>query len=448
MTTAPKVQNFLRSPLRNFIFMWTPVLFSMLAEPLTGLVDTAFVARLGPEALAALGIGTVVLTSGMWLFNFLSVGSQTEVSQAQGKNEPGQGKSFSSLALLTAMVLGTVITVAAISFAPLLATLMGATDQVHQHAVTYIRIRAFGGPAVLLTMTSFGIMYGLANMRSPLLIAVTVNGLNILLDGLLIFGLGPFPEMGVAGAALASVLSQWAGVMWCMYTISRSIGFTASMDMGDVLKLIKIGRDMFLRTGSLLLFLLLATRSATQLSADTGAAHQAVRQVWVFTNLFLDASAITAQSLIGYYWGTGSILDARNIAKLVSLFTVFLGLFLMLFMLATSEYAGAILVPTSSLFLFYPAWIIAAVLQPVAALAFVTDGIHWGTGDFTFLRNVVVFATLCGIIGILAMEYSGVSSLTLIWWITGAWVLIRAIFGIVRIWPGMSASPLKIPAQL
>lgn len=444
MTTAPKVQDFLQRPLRNFMVLWTPVLFSLLAEPLTGLIDTAFVARLGSEALAALGVGTVILTSGMWLFNFLSVGSQTEVSQAKGKMEPDRGKSFGSLALLCAGAIGTVLTVAAVIFAPQLATLMGAEDLVHQHAVTYIRIRAIGAPAVLLTMTSFGIMYGLGNMRSPLLIAVTVNGLNIVLDGLLIFGLGPFPELGVAGAALASVVSQGVGAVWCGYTISRSIGFSKPGDMGNVAKLIKIGRDMFLRTGSLLLFLILATRSATQLSADTGAAHQAVRQVWFFTCLFLDASAITAQSLIGYYWGTGNIINARKVAKLVSFFSVFIGIFLMFFMLMTSKYAAAILIPPSSLFLFYPAWTIAALLQPIAALAFVTDGIHWGTGDFTFLRNVLILATSCGIIGILTMDGLGKSSLPLIWYITGVWVFIRAVLGILRIWPGMSASPLKI----
>jgi len=86
-TTSIHIQEFLVTPAKSFFFLWVPVLFSMVAEPLTGLVDTAFVARLGTEPLAALGVGTVVMSSCLWLFNFLSVGSQTEVSQALGRNQ-------------------------------------------------------------------------------------------------------------------------------------------------------------------------------------------------------------------------------------------------------------------------------------------------------------------------------------------------------------------------
>ena len=444
MASISRVQNFLHRPYKNFFFLWLPVLFSMLAEPLTGLVDTAFISQLGPEALAALGVGTVILTSGMWLFNFLSVGSQTEMSQASGQKQLDQGKRFGSLALIFATIIGLALTITAVIFAPALATIMGASDIVHDHAVTYIRFRAFGSPAVLITMTSFGILYGLADMRSPLLIAITVNALNILLDGLLIFGAGPVPAMGVAGAAIASTISQWSGVFLCGYSVHRRMGFTSQVKINDVKKLLNIGRDMFIRTGLLTLFLLLATRSATKLGADAGAAHQAVRQVWVFTNLFLDASAITAQSIIGYYFGSGNIFNARKIAKMVSYLSIMIGIALMTVMLSGTSLIAAILVPPSALFLFYPAWKISAILQPVAALAFITDGIHWGTGDFRFLRNAVFFATLLSIVGLLLMELSNSSSLTVIWWIIGGWVVIRSGLGTLRIWPGTSGSPLRI----
>jgi len=72
-------------PNKTLLTLAIPVLFSMVAEPLTGLVDTAFVARLGPEPLSSLGIGTMVFSSVFWVFGFLGVGTQTEVSQALGK---------------------------------------------------------------------------------------------------------------------------------------------------------------------------------------------------------------------------------------------------------------------------------------------------------------------------------------------------------------------------
>lgn len=445
MSSTSTVREFLHRPYRNFFLLWIPVLFSILAEPLTGLVDTAFVAKLGAESLAALGVGTVVLTSGMWLFNFLSVGSQTEVSQAFGSQDIDRGRRFGSLALIFAVTVGLLMAVLLVLLAPVLTIAMGATDLLSEHAVIYIRFRALGSPAILVTMTSFGILYGLTDMRLPLVIAVAVNVLNILLDALLIFGFGPIPALGIAGAAIASAISQWIGALWCGYIIHKRIGFTKNIDLADVKKLLAIGRDMFVRTGSLILFMLLATRSATMLGAESGAAHQAIRQVWVFTSLFLDASAITAQSIIGYFFGSGHIDNARKVARLVCYISIWVGLFLMAVMLAGASTVAAILVPASGVVLFYPAWTISAIIQPVAAIAFVTDGIHWGTGDFTYLRNVVISATLCGVLAIILMEATSTVSLSLIWWITGGWVLIRAILGVFRIWPGMSTSRLNSP---
>jgi len=447
MATAA-VSGFLKSPFKNFFVLWLPVLFSILAEPLTGLVDTAFIAKLGAEQLAALGVGTMVLTAGLWCFNFLSVGSQTEVSQASGKNDLNHGKRIGSLAIFLGAIIGTALAIIAILFASELAQLMGADGQILENSVNYITIRAYGGPAVLVTMTCFGIFYGLADMRSPLLIAATVNGLNILLDWLLIFGVGPFPVLGISGAALASVISQWIGVIWCCTLIYKKIGFTLQIDFADMKKLMGIGRDMVIRTGSLLLFLLLATRVATRLGADSGAAHQAIRQVWVFSSLFLDGAAITAQSVVGYYFGSGQIVNVKKIAKFVTLWSLGIGIFLMCLMLYATTEIASLLVPTSSLLLFLSAWKISAFMQPLSALAFVTDGIHWGTGDFRFLRNVVLFATCFSCAALLVTTASGQINLTYIWIVTGGWIFIRAVLGILRIWPGIGSGPFNTPTKI
>lgn len=131
-------------------------------------------------------------------------------------------------------------------------------------------------------------------MRVPMVVAIAVNTMNIILDYTLIFGYGPFSTMGVAGAAIASTASQWTGAVCCLAIIRKKLGFSFDIDIGDAKKLMKIGQDMFFRTGSLIIFLLLATRSATRLGPDSGAAHQAMRQIWIFTTLLLDSSAITA----------------------------------------------------------------------------------------------------------------------------------------------------------
>ena len=98
---SPQQHPFIRSPHRTVLTLSIPVLVSLIAEPLTGLVDTAFVARLGAESLAALGVGTAALSSVFWVFGFLGVGSQTEVAQALGNGRPNRAARVAGLAILS-----------------------------------------------------------------------------------------------------------------------------------------------------------------------------------------------------------------------------------------------------------------------------------------------------------------------------------------------------------
>ncbi len=82
-------------------------------------------------------------------------------------------------------------------------------------------------------------------------------------------------------------------------------------------------------------------------------------------------------------------------------------------------------------------------MRPLSALSFATDGIHWGTGDFRFLRNVVALATACGMIGLILIDENRPDALAWIWVATTVWIVVRALFGMLRIWPGIGRSPLK-----
>jgi MATE family multidrug resistance protein len=213
--------------------------------------------------------------------------------------------------------------------------------------------------------------------------------------------------------------------------------------MGDIIKLFQIGRDLFVRTGLLTVFFIFTTRAATRIGPDAGAAHQAIRQVWVFTALFLDAFAITGQSLIGFFIGPGRLAQARRVARLVCFWSLATGIFLSVCMLLGQNWVVRLLLPPSATTLFFSAWLMAVISQPINALAFATDGIHWGTGDFGFLRNVMISATAFGGIAIYLLDETAPGALTWIWLITAMWITIRAVFGVMRIWPGIGHSPLK-----
>ena len=105
------------------------------------------------------------------------------------------------------------------------------------------------------------------------------------------------------------------------------------------------------------------------------------------------------------------------------------------------ELAAVLLVPMAAHAVFHPAWTAAILMQPANALAFASDGIHWGSGDFRYLRNAMMAVTFMGGLAVLTLDISRPDALVWIWGITGGWVTGRAAFGIVRIWPGVGQSP-------
>jgi len=441
METIP--HPFIERPHRTLIGLSLPVLLSLTAEPITALVDTAFISSLGVVPLAALGVGTTALSSLFWMFNFLGVGAQTEIAQAFGKGDLEKVKKTLSLSLLLAAGFGLLLILMIGPSAPWLAELLGASGDVKSNAVSYMQIRLFGAPAVLLTLVSFGALRGRQDMKTPLWIALGVNLLNLLLDWLMIFGRGPFPALGVAGSALASTISQWLGALASILLVNNKLGLTREIVFKDARALLSIGGDMFVRTGILNLFLAYTTRVANQLGADAGAAHQVIRQMWVFTALVLDAFAATVQSLVGFFIGQDSLTHVKRVVRVGLWWSLGTGVLLAVLMWVGRNLVIDLLVPSTAVGVFISAWGISSLSQPINSLAFLTDGVHWGTGDFRYLRNAMLLASLAGIISIWILEQSSSSSLVWVWILIGGWNILRGLFGILRIWPGIGQSIFK-----
>lgn len=449
-SAAADHDTFLRQPHRTMVRLALPVMFALITEPVTGLVDTAFVARLGSEALAALGVGAIVLSSLFWIFNFLAIGTQTEVARSRGAGELECGREAAGLALVLAAVIGLGLAVLGLFAAEPAAGAMGAHDEVHGAASAYLSIRLFGAPAVLVTITAFGALRGLQDMRTPLWIAIGVNAFNIGLDPLLIFGAGPLPALGVEGAAWASVVAQWMGGLAAFVALRSRLGLPARVRLSGprgVGALLTVGGDLFLRTGMLTGFLLLMTRTATQIGPEAGAAHQAVRQVWLLSALVLDAFAHTAQSLVGTFHGAGRQPAMRRVAQVATWWSLGAGVALAAGMLLSESLFAEALVPAGAVAAFAWPWRVSALSQPVNALSFATDGLHWGTGDYRYLRNAMAVATLVGGLGLAWVDPRAPHALVWVWSISALWITLRAGLGLIRIWPGLGASPFDARAE-
>jgi len=439
---APEARRFEAHPHRTFAALSLPVVVSLVAEPITGLVDTFFVARLGTEPLAALGVGTVLISSSIWAFNFLGVGTQTEVAHALGARDPLRARNACGVAIALGAVIGVLLAAALVGLLSPVVAFMGAEGAVAEEAHGYVAIRLLGAPPMLVTMAATGALRGLHDMRTPLWIAVGANAANVALDPLLIFGAGPVPALGVAGAAWATTASFWgaSGVAW--WLARRKLGPPERVDLRQARALLVVGRDLFLRTGLLLAFLLLTTRAATRIGSDSGAAHQAIRQVWTTTALVLDAFAHVAQSLVGTALGAGQLALARRAASVAVQWSLVGGAAIGALLLTGEAAVAAALVPPEARGVFSAAWRVAALAQPINALSFATDGIHWGSRDYRYLRNAMALSFAVGAAGLLAGEWSGRESLLTVWLWTALWMAVRATAGIGRVWPGWRHAPL------
>jgi MATE family multidrug resistance protein len=443
VSESPGSHAFVRHPHRTMLRLSVPVMISMIAEPLTGLVDTAFIARLGAAPLAALGVGTVLLSSVFWVFNFLGIGTQTEVAYSLGDTNAARGREATGLALALSFAIGMALLVLGYPGLGAVTRFMTSDTAVQGAAITYLKIRLLAAPAVLLTVAAFGALRGLQDMRTPLWIALASNAINVVLDALLIFGFGPIPALGIAGAAWATVVAQWLAAFAAIAAVRRRPGLPSRVYWREAHSLLVVGRDLFFRTGLLITFVLLGTRAATRAGVDAGAAHQAVRQVWILTAFVLDAYAASAQSLVGYFLGAARVALARRVAMVATLWALGTGAAITGAMILGTGAVALLLVPESARDIFGAAWVTSALVQPLNAVSFATDGILWGARDYRYLRNAMFVATGTGSILLFQLDLTAADALDHIWIVTALWIAVRTAFGTARIWPGVGATPFR-----
>ena len=418
-------------------------MLSLIAEPLAGLVDTAFVERLGAEFAAALGAATAILSGVLWIFNFLGVGTQTEVARTAGEARGDAARGIASLAIVLGLGLATASALLLWVALEPLAAWMSDDPAVREATGSYLVVRLLGFPAVLAGFAAFGALRGLQDMRTPMWIAAAMSILNVVLDPVLIFGWGWVPALGIAGAAWATVASQVAGAVVACWVVVRRLGWTFRFEPRRVGSLFRVGRDMVIRTSALLLFMIVSTRVALQMGREAGAAHQAIRQTWMLLAFLLDAYAASAQSLVAWFLGSARPDLARRVARVSVGWGLATGFALAGGLFALEPAFAALLVPPEAREVFARAWPVFALSQPASALSFVTDGIHWGTSDYGYLRNGMLVSSAVGLVLLLQVDTATVpAALDAVWLVTLLWVAVRSAFGVVRVWPGFGRSPL------
>jgi putative MATE family efflux protein len=409
---------------REIARLAVPAFAALISEPLFLLADAAIVGHLGTAQLAALGIAGTILQTALGLFIFLAYGTTSTVARNLGAGDRRAALTAGVDGLWLALLLGVLVGGLAVAIAPVLVDAFHPTTDVRLFALIYLRIAACGIPALLLMYAATGVLRGLQDTRTPLVVAVTANMANIACNVFFVYGLG----WGIAGSALGSLLAQGVagGVLTVVVTsAARRYAAPLAPRRSGVRTAWRVGLPLIVRTSTLRAALLLTTYVAAGISTVAIAAHQVAFTVWTFLAFALDAIAIAGQAITGRLLGARDAVGTRAATGRMLQWGVLVGIALGLLLVVARPFVVPLFTPDAQVQRQLSAvLLIAAAQQPVAGVVFVLDGVLIGAGDGRYLAaagvvNLVVFAPLA-----LAVSWLG-GGLTALWWAFGAFMVMR-----------------------
>src|SRR5262245_46970505 len=197
------------------------MILEMSMESLFVLVDIFWVSRLGAEAVAAVGLTEAMLTLIYTVAMGLSIGATATVARRIGEKDPERAARSAVQVIALGLGLAIGIGIAGALLAPRLLGWMGASAEVIERGGSYTAVMLGGNTTVLLLFLGNAIFRGAGDAAIAMRVLWLANGLNIALGPCFIFGLGPFPELGVTGAAVATNIGRGTGVVYLLFRLWR-----------------------------------------------------------------------------------------------------------------------------------------------------------------------------------------------------------------------------------
>lgn len=391
---------------RDILRLAVPALGALVAEPLFLLADTAMVGYLGADVLAGLGIASAVLQTVVGLLVFLAYATTPTVARRLGFGDRGGAIRAGIDGMWLAVLLGVaLITIGVFTAAPLVRA-FGSTALVESHAETYLTISLWGLPAMLLVIAASGLLRGLQDTKTPLVVATAGFAANIGLNALFIYGLG----WGIAGSAIGTVIAQWG--MALVYIViavraARGSGTTLRPGLRGVRVAAGAGGWLFLRTASLRAAMLATVAVAAGLGVTELATLQIAMTIFSTLAFALDALAIAGQALIGHGLGAADVPRVTAVTRRLILHGLVSGAVLGALVAAVSPVLGIAFTGDQGIrSALAVTALVMAVGVPLAGYVFVLDGVLIGAGDARYLAltgivNLAMYAPMLAAVVIL-----------------------------------------------
>ncbi|PON42489.1 Multi antimicrobial extrusion protein [Parasponia andersonii] len=445
--------------LREILSIALPAALSLAADPVTSLVDTAFVGHIGSAELAAVGVSVTVFNLIAKFFNVpllnvttsfvaeeqASVNKGSENSSQIGDDfqEERQSKKYLpsvSTSLSLAAIIGIAETVALFFGSGSIMNIMGipVDSPMWVPAQQFLTLRAFGAPPIVIALAAQGTFRGFMDTKTPLYAVVAGNVLNAILDPILIFSFG----LGIEGAAIATVISEYLTAFILLWKLSGKILLIpAKIDGRRITSYLTSGGLLIGRTVAVLTTTTLATSMAAQEGPVRMAGFQICFEVWLAISLLTDALALAGQALLANGYSQKDYEQSRRVIYRVLQIGLIMGFTLAIVLFLGFGAFSSLFTPDSEVsdVAWSGLWFVAGS-QPMNALAFVIDGLYYGVSDFGYAAYSMVLAGLVSSIFILVAAPA--FGLTGVWAGLFLFMTLRVVAGIWRL--GMKSGPWEM----
>ncbi len=341
-------RDFTKIPLsKAIILLSVPMVLEMIMESVFALVDIFFVSRLGADAVATVGITESLMTIIYAIGIGLSVGTTALVSRRIGEKRPEEASMAAVQAIFTGIVVSLLFSAVGLFFAKDLLRLMGASPETVEMGYMYPTIMLGGNMVIMLLFIINAVFRSSGDAAISMRVLWFANILNIILDPLLIFGVGPFPELGIKGAAIATNIGRGMAVIYQLYLLGKGnhrVKVKAGqvvIRLKEVVKLVKLSLGaigQYIIATSSWIFLVWVV---TGLGEEVVAGYTIAIRIILFALLPAWGLANAAATLVGQNLGANQPDRAERSAWVVGIANmIFLGLASIIFIAFPNAFIG------------------------------------------------------------------------------------------------------------